>query len=118
MRQERSYINILKIAEGYKTGKVENKNVTLSSWEKLTQDIKNEKIIQLLAYAYMFSEDKNAVVEAGIISFKNMKSGFMPFCFDNNDSITEEILEKYQEQMIVLINEIFNPEIPFEEKKV
>lgn len=103
----------------YKTGKVEQKNLKLNSWEGLTNDINNEKIIQILTYAYMFkNENPNDEIEAGIISFKNMKSGFMPFRFDDNDSITEEILEKYQEQMIVLINEIFNPEIPFEEKKV
>ena len=80
--------------------------------------IKNEKIIQILTYAYMFkNENPTHEIEAGIISFKNMKSGFMPFSFEKSDNITDEILMKYQEQMIVLIKEIFNLEIPFEEKK-
>lgn len=102
----------------YKTGKVEQKDLKLSSWEGLTNDIKNEKIIQILTYAYMFkNENPTHEIEAGIISFKNMKSGFMPFSFEKSDNITDEILMKYQEQMIVLIKEIFNLEIPFEEKK-
>ena len=91
----------------YKTGKVENKNVTLSSWEKLTQDIKNEKIIQLLAYAYMFSEDKNAVVEAGIISFKNLKAGFMPVTIFKETLINTDILLCFENELVSLIRDIF-----------
>ena len=105
----------------YKTGKVEQKNVTLKDWTGLTEDIKNEKIIQVLAYAFMYqNEAKGREIEAGIISFKNLKSGFLPFTFDENKekttAITEAIMENYLAQIVVLLQEILNVVIPFEEK--
>ena len=105
----------------YKTGKVEKASVTLKSWKDLTQEIKNDKIIQLLAYAYMYEkESKEKPIEAGIISFKNLKSGFLPFNFkegkEENTIIDEGILDNYLEQMVLLLNEILNVNIPFEEK--
>lgn len=106
----------------YKTGTVSKSNVTLKSWEGLTADIKNDKIIQILAYAFMFEpEAKGMNIEAGIISFKNLKSGFLPFCLKDNKTetnfINEEILDKYQEQIFLLLNEILDKEIPFKESK-
>lgn len=105
----------------YKTGKVDKPNVTLKTWDKLTQDIKNDKIIQILAYAFMFQKEaENKVVEAGIISFKNLKSGFLPFGFkegsETRSIINEEIMLPYLEQMVLLLNEILDPTVAFEEK--
>ncbi|MEL1256025.1 PD-(D/E)XK nuclease family protein [Flavobacterium sp. DGU38] len=105
----------------YKTGKVEKTNVILKSWKGLTQEIKNDKIIQVLAYAFMF--EKEAVdlpIEAGIVSFKNLKSGFMPFGFkedkDLSTTISNDILASYLEEIVLLLTEIFDPNISFEEK--
>jgi hypothetical protein len=105
----------------YKTGKVEKGSVTLKSWKDLTKDIKNDKIIQVLAYAFMYENKANGKpIEAGIISFKNLKSGFLPFNFkegkEEHTIIGEEILSNYLEQMVVLLNEILDENIPFDEK--
>lgn len=105
----------------YKTGKVEKTNVTLKSWNGLTQDFKNDKIIQVLAYAFMFENEANGKpIEAGIISFKNLKSGFLPFNFKQEKeitgTITEEIMTQYLEQIVLLLGEILDESIPFEEK--
>lgn len=105
----------------YKTGKVEKKNVTLKSWEGLTEDIKNDKIIQILSYAFMFENESNGKpIEAGIISFKNLKSGFLPFSFkdakEENTTINFAILNDYLEQMVLLLVEILDVSVPFEEK--
>ncbi|MGL2962501.1 PD-(D/E)XK nuclease family protein [Flavobacterium sp. RSB2_4_14] len=105
----------------YKTGKVEKNNVTLKNWNGLTEDIKNDKIIQVLAYAFMFEKEaKNREIEAGIISFKNLKSGFLPFNFkpekESFEIITSEIMEKYLEQIVILLQEILSFEKAFEEK--
>ena len=105
----------------YKTGKVEKATVTLRSWEDLTIDIKNEKIIQVLAYAYMFEKEaKGLPIEAGIISFKNLKEGFLPFNFksgkEETKNIEEEILTNYLEQIVLLLTEILDETIPFIEK--
>lgn len=107
----------------YKTGKVEKTNVILKTWNGLTEDIKNDKIIQVLAYAYMFeNEMKDIPVEVGIISFKNLKSGFLPFGFKEEKeltiTITSEILNSFLEEIALLLNEIFDENMPFEEKVV
>ncbi|MBP4138182.1 PD-(D/E)XK nuclease family protein [Flavobacterium geliluteum] len=104
----------------YKTGKVERANVVLKSWNGLTKDLKNDKIIQVLAYAFMFeNEMKDIPMEAGIISFKNLKSGFLPFGFKEEKelhiTVTKEILANYVEEIVVLLNEIFDRTISFEE---
>ncbi len=105
----------------YKTGKVDKPNVTLKSWKGLTDEIKNDKIIQVLAYAYMYEKEANGKpMEAGIISFKNLKSGFLPFSFkegkEENTTIDTAILNDYLEQMVLLLNEILDVTKDFVEK--
>ena len=105
----------------YKTGKVEKGSITLKSWKDLTKDIKNDKIIQVLAYAFMYEKEANGKpIEAGIISFKNLKSGFLPFNFkegkEENTVIDDNTLNNYLEQIVLLLNEILDMNIPFEEK--
>ena len=105
----------------YKTGKVEQASVTLKQWNGLTKDIKFDKIIQVLAYAFMYEpEAKGLEIEAGIISFKNMKNGFLPFNFKLDKEITEtitpEIMENYVEEIVVLLSEILDANVDFEEK--
>lgn len=105
----------------YKTGKVDKANVTLKSWNGLIEDIKSDKIIQVLAYAYMYeNEAKGKPIEAGIISFKNLKAGFLPFNFkidkEVQTTISTEMLNNYLEQLLILLSEILDEKIPFKEK--
>ncbi|WP_289058474.1 PD-(D/E)XK nuclease family protein [uncultured Flavobacterium sp.] len=105
----------------YKTGKVEKASVVLKTWNGLTQEIKNDKIIQVLAYAFMFEKEAGGLpIEVGIISFKNLKSGFLPFGFkeekDLDVIVTPQILNSYLEEIANLLAEIFDINIPFEEK--
>ena len=105
----------------YKTGKVEKKNLVLKSWDKLTEDLKNDKIIQILAYVFMFkNEIQGKQIQAGIISFKNLKNGFLPFEFkegkEGKTIIDEEVIEAFLEQIVILLNEILDKSVPFIEK--
>lgn len=105
----------------YKTGNVTKPSVTLKSWNGLTEDIKNDKIIQILAYAFMYEPDaKGLEIEAGIISFKNLKNGFLPFGFKEGketfEVISPGIMESYIEEIVVLLNEILSFDLAFEEK--
>jgi hypothetical protein len=105
----------------YKTGKVDKTNVTLKSWNGLTKEIKNDKIIQVLAYAFMYENEANEKpIEAGIISFKNLKSGFLLFNFKEEKEvqqiINDEVMTNYLEQIVVLLKEILDETVPFEEK--
>lgn len=106
----------------YKTGKVEARTLKVDDFSVLTSDIKYEKIIQLLCYALMFenqTEYKDYPVEAGIISFKNMKAGFMPFGLGKRNSIHEiskETIQDFKGSILGLIKEILDINTPFEEK--
>lgn len=117
--------NTIRIID-YKTGKVEANKLKISSFEGLTLDLANDKIIQLLCYALMFQKDElkgNYNVEVGIFSFKNMKGGFLPFTFKigsgknaiNETIITQEFLDNFTEELVILIQEILNPVISFKE---
>lgn len=110
----------------YKTGKVGKTEVEIIDWEEITADYKYSKAFQVLCYAYM-NASENPVPEcfAGIISFKNMKAGFLAFAtkthsHDKNkiQEITAETLENFEKELKKLILEIADPTIPFIEKEV
>ncbi|HEY0046609.1 MAG TPA: PD-(D/E)XK nuclease family protein [Flavobacterium sp.] len=112
--------NKLRIID-YKTGRVETSDLCLKQWEGLIDEPKNDKIIQLLAYAFASGEHfQSEDVEVGIYSFKNMKSGFMQFEYHENKvkikEVNQEILIDFEQQLVLLLNEILDPSKPFEEK--
>lgn len=112
--------NIVRIID-YKTGKVEQNSLRIKEWNGLTLDVKNEKIIQLLCYALMYEKEiKGKDMEVGIISFKNMRAGFMSFQYqvekEKLSMISNEMIENFKFELINLIAEILDSSIPFEEK--
>jgi hypothetical protein len=67
------------------------------------------------------TEAKSKPIEAGIILFKNLKSGFYRLISKKkrgNMIINEEVMTNYLEQIVLLLNEILDVSIPFEEKVV
>ena len=105
----------------YKTGKVIPSEVKVDQWEALTTDYKKySKSFQVLMYAYMMHQKQpfTASVQGGIISFKNMQLGFIPFKQGRSAAINEEVLNAYVTELKSLILEICNNEVPFEEKEV
>ncbi|WP_298509810.1 PD-(D/E)XK nuclease family protein [uncultured Kordia sp.] len=111
----------------YKTGKVSQGDVEIVDWDLLTQDYKFSKSFQVLAYAYMIHQKQafQQETEAGIISFKNLQSGFLKFgtkesarARNKNQVITTETLDDFLVELKQLILEICNTDIPFTEKEV
>ena len=112
---------VLRIID-YKTGKVGLGDLKIKDWSLLTTEENYSKSFQVLTYAYMFSHDKDVnfdfekqKLESGIISFKNLKSGFMKV---NNDFITQNTIHDFLEQFNNLFLEIYNKDIPFIEKEI
>jgi len=108
----------------YKSGKVESNDVKLTNWEGLSLNLKNDKIIQLLCYALMYTKNNaKQSIEAGIYSFKNRKEGFLFFGVregrDNvNYEINQETLDLFKDELIILLLEILNPDIDFIENEL
>jgi hypothetical protein len=113
----------------YKTGKVEQNKVEVVDWEEISLDYdKYSKPFQILTYALMMNEDSPLPqdLEAGIISFKNLKAGFLQFCKKDkkgygakkDTNITSDTLTEFKIQLKNLILEICDPEVPFVEKEI
>ncbi len=108
----------------YKTGKVAQKDLNIVTtrgnyWDKLIADHKFSKAFQVLMYAYMYAK-MNAInfdttlVESGIISFKNLKFGFMKV---NKKNILQQDIATFEIYLKELLTTIFDEEIPFIENE-
>ena len=112
----------------YKSGKVEQNKVEVVDWEAITTDYdKYSKSFQVLMYAYMMYKQNNIQlpVEAGIISFKNLKQGFLKFgkkesssSRTKEQSITETTIEAFEIELKKLITEICDINTDFIEKEL
>jgi hypothetical protein len=110
----------------YKTGKVEQSSLVINNWDLLTTDYKYSKALQVLMYVLMMNgQMKVDQVEAGIISFKNLNSGFLKLATKTETTggkkiefVNQETLELFIIELKKLILEICNPEIPFIEKEI
>ncbi len=122
-----NYNGITRIID-YKTGKVLQNQVEIVNWEDITTDYKKySKSFQILTYAYMLNNSKTLdfPIEAGIISFKNLSSGFLKFTKKQQirggkkeTLITQDTLNSFYEELKKVIIEICNPNINFIEKEV
>jgi len=104
----------------YKTGKVTKRQLNINEWELMSSDEKYNKSFQVLTYAYLYLNKNNLSLEdlsleSGIVSFKNLKDGFMPF---NGGLINEEVISSFIVELDKLISEIFDANIPFQEKEL
>lgn len=110
----------------YKTGRVTSTQVEIVDWEDITSNYDYSKAFQLLCYALMYRKEVPiSTLEAGIISFKNLSAGLMLFATKpkkgsrtKDNTITQEILELFSDELKHLILEICNPAIPLVEKEV
>ncbi len=112
----------------YKTGNVTQGKVEIVDWEDISTDYdKYSKSFQILTYAYMqhLETPFNKPVEAGIISFKNLKNGLLKFgtkdslrSRNKDNKITEDTLLSFSTELKKLIHEICDPEKNFIEKDV
>lgn len=111
----------------YKVGRVEQSQVEITDWQLINTDYKKySKSFQVLMYAYMRYHDKSLSthIEAGIISFKNLSSGFLNFAKKESSrgkretNITANTLVAFETQLKDLILEICDQNIDFIEKEV
>ena len=109
----------------YKTGKVNAPDLKVLNFEEI-RTVKYSKAIQILLYAYMYSQNNSlktdGTLEAGIISFKNLKGGLLKINFSSkakspNYCVTDEKLEEFMSEIKLLLQEIYNPKISFKEPK-
>jgi hypothetical protein len=109
----------------YKTGKVEASQMRINDFSNKINDYKYSKALQVMLYANMVAKslkcNDTKPIQAGIISFKNLKSGFLPINFaDKGEDFEINEMRQVEFLSVVesLLTEILNPEIAFLEKEV
>jgi len=109
----------------YKTGKVESSQLKMNDFSLILENYKYTKAMQVMLYSYMFSATSNIPInelQSGIVSFKNLKEGFIKMNFTEqfrgkDYRVTKERIADFMEEINNLIIEILNPEIPFEQNE-
>ena len=123
-----SFDGVLRIID-YKTSKVSQSDLNLINLSEVINDYKKyNKIFQLLMYAYILigTEEFQPPFELGIYSFKNLKSGFLKFKLKDkslttqglSDLINDNLINGFENQLILLLNDIFCVENDFIEKEI
>jgi len=113
----------------YKTSQVSQSELELVNWDDITKDYDaHSKSFQIMTYAYMLNAQTpfTTPVEAGIISFKNLKSGLLKFAKKDKPGayaqkttvLSSDLLARYENELKKLILELFNPDIDITEKEV
>ena len=105
----------------YKTGKVISSELKLSDFSLISQNYKYTKAMQVMLYSYMYLENNKKPLikfESGVISFKNLNSGFLKMNFSEkrggvDTQVSEERISDFMQEIKILIKEILNPEVPF-----
>ena len=105
----------------YKTGKVRQTDLNVKDWSLITTDYKKySKSFQVLFYALLYTQ-MNAIdldetgLQSGIVSFKNIRSGFLKV---NKKNVSKDDLESFTVQLKLLLLEIFDIERSIQEKEV
>ncbi len=108
----------------YKTGRVNQADMSLSTWEDLLHDSRYSKVFQVLSYAYMYTHsENNSVLNAGVISLKNLSQGYLDFALlerkgsrKRHPGIDDDRLQSFEKELFRLVKEICDPSKPFIEE--
>lgn len=112
--------NTLRILD-YKTGLVKATDLKITNFEIIKDDYKYTKGLQVMLYAYLYLYNHNFdfsnSIEAGIVSFKNLNSGFLKMNFGDGTTISQEKIDDFLISLKEILLELYNKEIPFQENK-
>lgn len=112
-------LNGVKRIIDFKTGSVTEQTLSIKSenLEKVFSDTKFSKPLQLIFYAYLYFGNRDeSNVQFGIYPLKSPKKGLIPLKIDGYSDFDKRILTLTHDQMVQLIEEILDPQIPFIEK--
>ena len=111
---------VLRILD-YKTGVVTSSQLRMTDFSKMSDDYKYTKALQVMLYAYIYLKNNkvNQPMEAGIISMRNLKEGFLKMNFatpkKEDYAINQNRIDEFLAELKRLLAEVFNPEFPFKE---
>lgn len=106
--------DILRIVD-YKTGKDSSLDVKEDKWEDIFSDPKKAKTLQVLLYAWLYKKSKNTTypISSGIYWLKKSKDNFDAVKINKEEILTDDILEKVESSLNLVVGEMLDPAIPF-----
>lgn len=98
----------------YKTGKVEPKDLKLTSEELEELNPEKSKAYQLLLYALMQNAETPANTMCSIYSFRNQKLGYIPLLIDGEKLISVDLMNKFEKGLSKLVGEMLDSGLDIE----
>lgn len=104
----------------YKTGAVEDRNLKIDAWEDLRQPKEANKSLQLMVYAWLYLRNHPELekVQAGIISLRKTSEWVMHLRAMKSYEIDRRMVNEFEAFLQQLLEEIFDPGLPFEKTRV
>jgi len=108
----------------YKTGKVGKGDISIglkSELSEIRENDKKAKIFQLLTYAWLYYKNAKLLTTdlpftAGILSTRQIKNGLLVAEVIGNTEIGVETIKAFEKELVILLDELFDTEMPFIEK--
>lgn len=103
----------------YKTGLVQKSELLANDFKNFVRDKKFYKGFQLYLYAYLYQQmnPELTTINAGIISFRALKKGFLAAGFTNENQNTEQLnsalLINFETELKNLLQELFDESLDF-----
>ncbi|MDG1926360.1 MAG: PD-(D/E)XK nuclease family protein [Flavobacteriaceae bacterium] len=104
----------------YKTGNVEANDLAYYEMSEVTSDPKKSALFQVFLYSYVLKEEfSNQDCLAGVIPLKNYENSFLVTSKRITSKTKKTLLidskvhEAYENELFLLIEEIYDPSIPF-----
>jgi CRISPR/Cas system-associated exonuclease Cas4 (RecB family) len=108
--------NVIRIID-YKTGLVEDKDVEISGTHEFTESDENGKAFQLMMYAWLYlkSQNEQAVVQPGLISFRRNDKRFMKLEIPELRVLNAASIREFESVLTDITKEILSPETTFDQ---
>ncbi len=99
----------------YKTGNVNSNALHQKNEIEHIEDLKSGEAIQVLFYDWLYSKMKNTDEqrEGGIMLLARPKDHSIFFKMNNNNGITQQVRQQFEEALTVEVNKLLDKNVPF-----
>ena len=102
----------------YKTGRVDAKDLKTESLSGLSDKEEPAKLLQVLAYALMYSDmqaEPPGQLISGIVSLRKSSEYLLKTDIGKSNIIDKAMLEDFREELSLIISNIFDESVPFDQ---
>lgn len=101
----------------YKSGRVNTNDLAFSdvtSKGTPTGNVPSDKWMQVMTYAWLYTRKHSVpALVSGIYPLAYLREELLKASWNGKENITSELLQTFEEQLVILLDEIMDPSIPF-----